>query len=812
VQHHHNHSHSVAEAPSPVVEVDIRSAYNGTEYAGFEQDLHQLPGVTGAHLDRTRGVAHLSYDPATTTPQRLEDQLRRLGYKCDCYRRTGSIAQAGHPCVGDEERRGDGHARAAPATAPTPHAEHPQAPRTAAESRAAMGHGEHAGHGAEMVADLWRRFIISTLLSLPLIAFSPLGAMIGLPAMPPFGLSMGVFGFLLATPVVWWGGWPFISAAWRAIRRGEVNMMTLIALGILVSYLYSVAATFLFEGEVFYEAAAMLTSFSLAGHWLEMRSRFATGKAVEALLRLAPATARVKRGGAEVEILLSEVVVGDEVVVRPGDRVPVDGEVTSGSSYVDESMITGEPIPAAKTPGSKVIGGTVNQTGAFNFKTTAVGADTALSRIVQMVQNAQASKAPAQRLADRAGKYLVFIALGSGLLAFALWYFFAGATFLFALTAAVSTVVIACPDALALATPTAITVGVGKGAREGVLFKNATALEGVAGIDTVIFDKTGTLTQGKPALTDLIPAVGIAEQELLRLAASADHPSQHPLAEAIVAGARARKIDLIKPEGFDSIPGHGVEASVGGRRVLIGNKKLMEREGVETGEMSERAQELAAQGKTAMYVAADGRIAGVVAVADTIRESARQAVRALHEFGVQTVMLTGDNRRAAEAVARELRMDTVIAEVLPEDKARKVSELQAAGRKIAMVGDGVNDAPALAQADVGIAIGAGTDVAVETADVVLVKNDPADVSRSIHLARKVRGKIKQNLFWAAVYNLIALPVAAGALYPSLGLLLRPEWAALAMSASTVTVTINALMLNRVRFAAHPREEDAESQR
>src|SRR6266545_4790388 len=320
VQHHHNHSHSVAEAPSPVVEVDIRSAYNGTEYAGFEQDLHQLPGVTGAHLGRTRGVAHLSYDPATTTPQRLEDQLRRLGYKCDCYRRTGSIAQAGHPCVGDEERRGDGHARAAPATAPTPHAEHPQAPRTAAESRAAMGHGEHAGHGAEMVADLWRRFIISTLLSLPLIAFSTLGAMIGLPAMPPFGLSMGVFGFLLATPVVWWGGWPFISA----------------------------------------------------GHWLEMRSRFATGKAVEALLRLAPATARVKRGGAEVEILLSEVVVGDEVVVRPGDRVPVDGEVTSGSSYVDESMITGEPIPAAKTPGSKVIGGTVNQTGAFNFKTTAV--------------------------------------------------------------------------------------------------------------------------------------------------------------------------------------------------------------------------------------------------------------------------------------------------------------------------------------------------------------------------------------------------------------------------------------------------------
>jgi P-type Cu2+ transporter len=349
-----------------------------------------------------------------------------------------------------------------------------------------------------MVGDLLRRFIVSLVLSLPL--FIPhLGSLIGLHLSPPFGLSPGVFGFLLATPVVWWGGWPFISAAWRALRRGEVNMMTLIALGILVSYTYSVAATFLFEGEVFYEAAAMLTTFSLAGHWMEMRSRFATGRAVEALLKLAPTTARVKRHGVEKELPLEEIVVGDEIVVRPGDRVAVDGEVVSGSSYVDESMITGEPVPVAKTQGAKVIGGTVNQTGAFNFKATAVGADTALSRIVQMVQNAQASKAPAQRLADKAGKYLVFVAIGSGLLAFAVWYF-AGAGTLFALTAAVSTVVIACPDALALATPTAISVGVGKGAREGVLFKNATALEATSGINTVIFDKTGTLTEGKPAL------------------------------------------------------------------------------------------------------------------------------------------------------------------------------------------------------------------------------------------------------------------------------------------------------------------------
>ena len=664
---------------------------------------------------------------------------------------------------------------------------------------AAAGHSGQAAHGAAMVADMFRRFIISTVLALPLVIFSPFGATLGFSGVPPFSLPMGLFGFLLATPIVWWGGWPFISAAWRALRLGQANMMTLIALGILVSYLYSVGVTFLFGGEVFYEAAAMLTSFSLAGHWMEMRSRFATGRAVEALLKLAPATARVKRDGVEADIPLDQVVVGDEVVVRPGDRVPVDGMVVSGSSYVDESMITGEPIPAAKAEGQQVIGGTVNQTGAFTFRATAVGADTALSRIVHMVQNAQASKAPAQRLADQAGKYLVFVALGSGVVAFVTWYVFGGEGLLFALTAAVSTIVIACPDALALATPTAITVGVGKGAREGVLFKNATALEETAGIDTVIFDKTGTLTQGKPALTDVITVDGFVEAELLRLAASADSPSQHPLAEAIVAGATQRGIGVPPPEKFASVPGHGVEARVDGHRVLIGNQRLMEREGIDSRRLEGQVQALTSDGKTAMYVAVDKRVVGVVAVADTIRESAREAVRALRAFGIQTVMLTGDNRRTAEAVARQLGLDQVIAEVLPEDKARKVADLQAAGHRIAMVGDGVNDAPALAQAEVGIAIGAGTDVAVETADVVLVKNDPADVSRAIQLARKVRGKIKQNLFWAAIYNLIAIPIAGGALYPSMGVLLRPEWAALAMSASTMTVTVNALLLNRMRF-------------
>src|SRR5215468_3296780 len=468
---HLNKSRQLSANPSPkVAEIAIRNAYDGSEYSCLERCLRELAGVTHVHLDRTRGIAHLSYDASQTSPEKIQSDVERRGYSCDCQPREGSQSHGGHPAVGGQDR--------------TPQHEHHLAMKhdigaereTKHDTHAGpvADHDAHAGHGEAMARDMLRRFIVSLILSLPLFLFSHVGALLGLHLALPFGLSTEWFEFLLVTPVVWWGGWPFISAAWRALRQGEVNMMTLIALGILVSYVYSVAATFLFEGEVFYEAAAMLTSFSLAGHWLEMRSRFATGKAVEALLKLAPATARVRRGGAETEIPLEEVVVGDEIVVRPGDRVPVDGEVISGSSYVDESMITGEPIPVAKTEGKKVIGGTVNQTGAFTFRATAVGADTALSRIVQMVQNAQASKAPAQRLADQAGKYLVFVALGSGVVAFVAWYVVGDEGVLFALTAAVSTIVIACPDALALATPTAITVGVGKGAREGVIFKKAT--------------------------------------------------------------------------------------------------------------------------------------------------------------------------------------------------------------------------------------------------------------------------------------------------------------------------------------------------
>jgi Cu2+-exporting ATPase len=556
---------------------------------------------------------------------------------------------------------------------------------------------------------------------------------------------MGWFGLILTTPVVFWGGWPFLSAAWRAARRGEANMMTLIATGILVSYVYSVVATVVGgTGDVFFEAAEMLTVFSLAGHCFEMRSRYATGRAVEALLALAPPTARVRRDGAEVEIPLERVRVGDEVVVRPGDRVPVDGTVSSGDSYVDESMITGEPVPVAKRAGDRVTGGTVNTTGAFTFTATEVGADTALARIVAMVQNAQASKAPAQRLADTAGRYLVFVALGTGVLTFLIWWLFGAGGAAFAITAAVSAVVIACPDALALATPTAMTVGVGTAARRGVLFKNATALEGTAAVDTVVFDKTGTLTEGRPEVTEVAPLDGSDGTELLRLAAAADQPSQHPLAEAIVRAAAHRGIALPATQQFDSVPGQGVLATVEGRTVLIGNARLLASRGISPDGLSDRAAALAGGGKTAVYIAADGAALGVLAIADPVRESARHAVQALRATGVRTVLLTGDQRGTADAVAAAIGIDTVIAEVLPQDKAAHIADLQRQGRRVVMVGDGVNDAPALAQADVGIAIGAGTDVAVEAADVVLVRNDPADVPAAIAVARTVRRTINRT--------------------------------------------------------------------
>jgi Cu2+-exporting ATPase len=558
---------------------------------------------------------------------------------------------------------------------------------------------------------------------------------------------------------------------------------------------------------VFYEAAVVLLAFILFGHWMEMRARAGASNAIRALLDLAPPKATVIRAGRQMEISTSDVQQGDTVLIRPGDKLPVDGEVLDGESTIDESMITGESVPVDKRPGDRVIGATINRMGSFHFRATKVGADTALAQIVKLVQIAQNSKAPAQRLADRAAQWLVAAAIVFGLLTFAGWYWAAGATLIFSLTLAITVVVIACPDALGLATPTAVMVGTGLGALNGILFKNATALEQASRVRTIIFDKTGTLTVGQPKVVEVILASGgMPESELLGLVASAEQGSEHPIAQAIVEYAKANGVSLTPVTGFQAIAGHGLRAQVGTRTVLSGNHRLMRDTGVALGELEARGEVLQGAGRTLVYSAVDGRAAGLIAVADALRPAARDTIAELHKLGVEVAMLTGDNQATADRIGNELGLDTVFAEVLPGDKAAKVKALQDQGKLVAMVGDGINDAPALAQADVGIAIGAGTDVAMETADVVLMKSDPYDVLGAMALSRATVRKMKQNLWWAAGYNTIAFPIAAGLFYPSFGLLLRPEIAALSMSGSSILVALNALALRWTRLPGIRRRE------
>jgi Cu2+-exporting ATPase len=606
--------------------------------------------------------------------------------------------------------------------------------------------------------------------------------------------------FLLATPAVLWGGQMFFIGAYRALKRRTLDMSVLVALSVGAGYLFSVAATFLFRGEVFYEAAVVLLAFILFGHWMEMRARAGASNAIRALLDLAPPKATVIRDGQPVEVPTSDVVIGDVVLIRPGDKIPVDGELLDGESSVDESMITGESLPVDKRARDRVIGATINRMGTFRFRATKVGAETALAQIVKLVQIAQNSKAPAQRLADRAAQWLVAAAILFGLVTFAGWYWFAGATLVFALTLAITVVVIACPDALGLATPTAVMVGTGLGALNGILFKNATALEQASKVTAIIFDKTGTLTVGQPKVVEVVTRDGgMPEADFLSLVASVEQSSEHPIGRAVVQLAQERSIPLSDATGFEAMAGHGLRGTVKGRQVLSGTRKLMRDHGVKLEELERRGDALQGAGRTIVYTAVDGRAAGIIAVADALRPTAQQTIAELHKLGVEVAMLTGDNQATAERIAKELGLDAVFAEVLPGDKAAKVKELQSRGKIVAMVGDGINDAPALAQADVGIAIGAGTDVAMEAADVVLMKSDPYDVLGAMALSRATVRKMKQNLWWAAGYNTIAFPIAAGLFYPKFGILLRPEIAALSMSGSSLLVALNALMLRWTRL-------------
>tara|TARA_R110002124_G_scaffold257063_1_gene422721 strand:+ start:2319 stop:4022 length:1704 start_codon:yes stop_codon:yes gene_type:complete len=559
-------------------------------------------------------------------------------------------------------------------------------------------------------------------------------------------------------------------------------------------YLFSVGATFFFPSVQFYEAVAVLLVFILLGHWLEMRARAGASDAIRSLMDLAPPKATVLRDGQEREVPTAEVLKDDIVVIRPGNKIPVDGEVLEGESLVDESMLTGESMPVEKKPGDKVIGATINKSGSFRYRATKVGSDTALAQIVKLVQEAQNSKAPAQLLADKASQWLVVIAIVIGLLTFAVWFWWIGQSLLLAVTLTITVFVIACPDALGLATPMAVMVGTGLGARNGILFKNASALEDATRLDIVVFDKTGTLTMGEPQVVEVVVVAGSTEEAVLALAGTVEQGSDHPLAQAIQSKAEGLQLDPLT--GFTNIEGKGARTEIGSKTVLLGNRRLMDEEKVDMASLKDEAARLQSAGQTVVHVAQDGKLVGLIAIADAPRPTATAMVKKMRERGVEVAMLTGDNQATAERIARELGIEMVIADVLPGQKADKIKELQAQGKKVGMVGDGVNDAPALTQAEVGFAIGAGTDVAIESADVVLMKSDPYDVLGAIELSRATLRKMHQNLFWAVGYNVIAFPAAAGVFYP---LVISPEVAALAMSGSSALVAVNALLLKRTQL-------------
>ncbi len=647
------------------------------------------------------------------------------------------------------------------------------------------------------------KFVVGAVLSLPVL----LGSFPQFFPWAPRFLQNPWAQLILAAPVQFWVGVQFHLGFWHDLRRLSPSMNSLVSIGTNAAYFFSVAVTlwphtFMPLGAMtYYDTAAVLMTLIILGRWLEARARGRTSEAIRRLVALAPKTARVVRGAAELDIPLAQVLVGDLIRVRPGEKIAVDGEVVDGASAVDESMLTGESMPLEKRPGARVIGGTMNRSGSFTFRAMRVGKDTVLAQIIRLVEEAQGSKAPIQRLADQVSAVFVPIVIAVAALTFGVWWFWGPApAFLFALTNFVAVLVIACPCAMGLATPTAIMVGTGKGAEYGVLIKSAGALELLHKVRTVVLDKTGTLTIGRPVVTDISPTNGMAADDLLALAAAAEQGSEHPLGEAVVARAKERGLALPPVTGFTAVPGHGIEARVGGQRLLLGNARLLSERGVPVGGLEATARQLTEAGKTAMYVALDGSAVGLIAVADVLKPEARRTVAVLHEMGIEAVMLTGDNRRTGEAIARQLGIDRVLAEVLPEDKAREIKRLQDGGKLVAMVGDGINDAPALAQAEVGIAMGSGTDVAMEAADVTLMRGDLRGLVTAIQLSRKTIRIIRENLVWAFGYNVILIPVAAGVLYPLWGILLSPILAGAAMAFSSVSVVMNSLRLKRFRPA------------
>ena len=787
--------------------LEIGNLFSVLGAQGIEKQLKRIAGVGRVSVNPVSGSTTVTYDPGKTNLPAIQVAIKACGFHCAGEALPNHVC-ADHAVRGKSlpappvspvkpkhspaHKAGSGIVApvAKPADAKTDHQAH------GGEKRDAMAH--EMGHGAgmdmqAMARDMRNRFWIALGFSLPIFALSPMG-MDFIKIQPPFGLRLDLVLFILASAAILYPVWPFVVAAYRAIRSGVVNMAVLVVLSVGTGYLFSVGSTFIYGGPQFYEASAILLVFILLGHWLEMRARAGASAAIRALMDLAPPKANVLRHGKELEVATAEIIAGDIVVIRPGNKIPVDGTVLEGESQVDQSMLTGESMPVAKKVGDTVIGATINVSGTFQYRATKVGADTALAQIVKLVQEAQNSKAPAQLLADRAAQWLVLAAIVVGLLTFVVWYWWIGETLLFAISLTITVFVIACPDALGLATPMAIMVGTGLGAQNGILFKNASALEDATKLNVIIFDKTGTLTMGQPEVVDLVLAAGASEQQLLAAAAAVEAGSDHPLAQAILR--RAVGVQVTEATGFKNLEGKGAQAQIGDKTVLLGNMRLMTENKIDLGKLGEKSAELQGAGRTVVHLAVGGELLGLIAIADAVRPTSVDAIKALRARGVEVVMLSGDNRGTAERIAKGLGIDTVFADVLPGDKASKVKELQAQGKKVGMVGDGVNDAPALTQADVGFAIGAGTDVAMESADIVLMKSDPFDVVGAIELSHATLRKMHQNLWWAVGYNVVAFPLAAGVLYP---FLLSPTIAAIAMSGSSALVAINALMLKRTRL-------------
>ena len=756
---------AVADAGYQTMSPDVQKTFNieGMTCASCAQTVEKavgkLSGVSTVSVNLATEKMQIHYDPATVTASSI----------------TQAVADAGYEAVEEVDSANEAD--------------------------------EHQDKKAVYIQSIWKRFWVSALFTVPLLYIS-MGHMLGAP-LPEFlnpAMNPGVFAIaqlILTLPVIFLGK-KFFTVGFRALFKGHPNMDSLVALGTSAAFIYSAGATVgVFMGhpdyamELYYESAAVILTLITLGKYIEALSMGKTSEAIKKLMGLAPKTARVIRNGQEVELAVADVQVGDSIVVKPGEKMPVDGTVTEGTTSVDEAMLTGESMPVEKNKGDNIIGGSINTNGTIQYEATKVGKDTALAQIIKLVEDAQGSKAPIAKLADTISGYFVPIVIGLALLSGLTW-FVAGQSGIFALTIIISVLVIACPCALGLATPTAIMVGTGKGAEHGVLIKSGVALEATHQVQTVVFDKTGTITEGKPKVTDIITTNEFRKDDLLLLAASAEKGSEHPLGEAIVNAAEEQKMTLLKTHDFSAVPGHGIEGTINDQFVLLGNKKLMEERSISLGTLITVSDELAGQGKTPMYVAVDGQLAGIIAVADTIKENSRMAIEKLHRMGLEVAMITGDNTRTADAIAKQVGIDRVLSEVLPEEKANEVKKLQAEGKKVAMVGDGINDAPALAQADIGIAIGSGTDVAIESADIVLMRSDLMDVPTAIELSKATIKNIKENLFWAFAYNTLGIPVAMGILFLFGGPLLNPMLAGAAMSFSSISVLLNALRLKRFK--------------